>query len=1070
MNLRTIASRLAGLALLIVLFSGATGCSKMMANYSLNQATKKTQEARENEAQRFAEPDLIATEEAITQTQNLINGQQFAEAKLKGKEAATLATSLLEKTKSLRANQLKTDANQWIQNVNLNQAAPENQTLFQKVTDDNNTGSAAYDKQNWDKAITNFVSVVDNCKFLLSNLLQRSEAGYKDVVGKAEELKAAGAEEHNPDAISKIDGSMKFLRDLIDTKIDYRTAIATSQQALQEGDEGIRKTYENRSEKLLAQVEKNLNRATQLGADLYATDMFNEVSRDYESLLEKHYLGEYPNVLNEVSETGGPKVLVRAEELIIETQRASAQSKLEAVASAITKLNDGNAPEHLPGRVDLLVKMHEEAKVKYDVKEYTESEKISLAASEEEQKIITEFDKKAQDEMADAKQVMSEARSVFDKMENIFSKPSPVPLEGDDLALEDNKLANRTRIHEQVEGAEVQLGLTDLKRGEQDFDGAIQDSRRVKDRALQIIQDTFEVVSHNAMNEIDNQLTRYEREGGRQYASEETDKTRQMLDEARATHKSGDYRKALVQAAETKGQVEILAQELAQVAVGKIKSASEAIERAKTLRAENYQEAEVLMALSQLRQADERRLVDDNLGASKGAEDAERIANEAANKAIQQWAEEELRRTDLLIARAREAGAPGYAPESLDAAGSLRRSAQSLFDAGDYNEAQVTASRAAAAAENALYGLVIQAEDAITQAKRFDGWRYESERLAQAIINAKYARDFLDQGNYDLAKRHALHSFETASSVLTDAKKASFNDRLVALNSKVETASVKGVAYYQIGDLSKIVAEMNELAQQFEPAGYEESAQRIEVLEAQLAGLVELTPSVLQELVDRMNANLEALNDRGAGREYPDLVAKSEERIKFAQLDFNNEKYRPSFENVRDAMRTISEIDLRLDERDYEIQLSRQFTEFSKIIEDFSSVLNLGSPVLIRLASGPGGRNRSTVLSSASNPTLFRQQITDLSAKVGLLQAPPTRRVIQDATMQMMETAKLAANDFEKLLILDQYTQADAKKIIERGFTQMTHARTMQQKIQLELDHPQTRTEQLGVARALEFR
>ncbi|MBI1784847.1 hypothetical protein HYR69_06855, partial [Candidatus Sumerlaeota bacterium] len=595
-------------------------------------------------------------------------------------------------------------------------------------------------------------------------------------------------------------------------------------------------------------------------------------------------------------------------------------------------------------------------------------------------------------------------------------------------------------------------------------------SRHVVDLSKQITRGTFQVVSHNAIQELSNELTRYEREGGREYAADELEKTQKMLTETRELHKSEDYRKALEHGAETKAQLEILAQELSRVAVGKIDQAKNTIQSAKDHRGDRYQESKILQAAQLARAASDLLKTEGIKDAIHAAEQATTIAEKAGNESVQQWAEEEMRRTDVLLARGREAGAADYAPTQLDEAVNLYRSAHNLYDSGDFNEAQVTATKAASAAENALYALVIQSEDAIASAKRFEGWKYESERLAQAIINAKYAREFMDQGNYDLAKRHARHSLETANEITKDAQRAAFHDRLVALNTRVEEASQKGVAYYQIGDLSKIVGEMNNLATDFSPEGYEQSAQKMELIEAQLAGLIEMTPNVLQELVNKMNDNLSALEERGARQLTPDLVAQASQKIKYAQLDFKNEKYRPSFDNVKDAMKVLNQIALRLDERDYDLKLSQHFMQFSKTLQKFAPVLNMGSPVLIRMTQGPTGRNQAISLVSATEPTVFRQEINDLAAQVSLENPPATRREIHEATLAMLDTAKNGAGDFEKLLILDQYTPDDAKKIIERAYMEVYSARSRQQHIQNALEHPQTQTEQAGVKRALRLR
>ena len=87
-----------------------------------------------------------------------------------------------------------------------------------------------------------------------------------------------------------------------------------------------------------------------------------------------------------------------------------------------------------------------------------------------------------------------------------------------------------------------------------------------------------------------------------------------------------------------------------------------------------------------------------------------------------------------------------------------------------------------------------------------------------------------------------------------------------------------------------------------------------------------------------------------------------------------------------------------------------------------------------------------------------------------LLEPPETRIDVAQATLKMIGVAKEAASGFEKMLILDQYSLADARRIIQTAFLQMRQARSAQQNIQRMLETPTTRAEIPGVQRALQVR
>ena len=69
------------------------------------------------------------------------------------------------------------------------------------------------------------------------------------------------------------------------------------------------------------------------------------------------------------------------------------------------------------------------------------------------------------------------------------------------------------------------------------------------------------------------------------------------------------------------------------------------------------------------------------------------------------------------------------------------------------------------------------------------------------------------------------------------------------LQKRLETAQRAGAGYYQSKDLSKILSEMNGLRNEFNEKSYEDLAQKIELLESQLGGVMEMTPDVLKDLM-----------------------------------------------------------------------------------------------------------------------------------------------------------------------------------------------------------------------------
>ena len=299
-------------------------------------------------------------------------------------------------------------------------------------------------------------------------------------------------------------------------------------------------------------------RATNLGAEIFALQNFRVVSKEFDNLLTQFYERNYDTVL-----TAAPNLQPKVADLIVETKRESARTKMEAVEKAIGTLAEGKARSYLPGRVEQLETLLTEARNLFDQEKFTESKDISLRALELEKTIIGEFDSLAQNEINTASDQLAKAENVFSTMDEqmVFDRQIPGDWAGEALALENSKLAMKEELRTQLTTADYSLNIASLKREEKDFDTAIETAKQVASSAEQVRQQTFRVMAHNAILEISAELTRYEREGGRRYAAAEMDKTLTLLDQSKGLLAQGAYREAVRSAADTKAQLEIMVQE-----------------------------------------------------------------------------------------------------------------------------------------------------------------------------------------------------------------------------------------------------------------------------------------------------------------------------------------------------------------------------------------------------------------------------------------------------------------------------------------------------------------------------
>lgn len=1044
---RHIAGRIPGLFVLLMLLVPLTGCNKMLANLSLNQANKRLEEAKSHQADRFSADALADTESTIRDVQGFMNTGQFKEARTLAREAADKAKDLVERTKVQRANFLKSESNRWIGIMDLNQGKSENASLYEEILATNEEGLEAWESEDWEESIELFQGAVDDANFLLENLEREARSGLPAIDGMRDNLVDEGADEFYPEGVIEMADYYDRVEELIEEKHDYRRAILMADEAEQAMKQNLLRTKENRSDRLLRDIEGLLSDSVNRGAEIYAPRSLEDVSREFESLLKQFYEQKYETVL-----TAGPKLIPQAEELLEETRRESAQAKIKAVNDAIAGLTDEQAQSYLPGRVESMESMLEEAEAAYAEDDYDLVEEIALNALDEEKKIIVEYDALVENNIAKASANLTIAESVFGTMQEIFSQKSPGPFTSEEEAVEKMKGAMREELNARLTNARLELGLATLQREENDFDTALEIARNITAEAEDIVQNTYHIVAHNTVHELADRLAALEAEGARRYAPEEMTQTETMVRETRGLIEETEYRQAVEMAARTKAQMEVLEQELGRVAVGKIDEARQTLDIAKDYRAETYREEQLKEAGILLDSAKTKLDETEVKAAIELAEEATETATQVAVEALQQWADEEIRRADDNLMRARQAGADRYAPEVFHEAEELRRKAEGFYQAGNLLKAQLNAAESAQQAETALFSRVIRAENAIADAKRYGAWSRHSEQLASAIVDAKTARELLEASNYAASHAKASEALSIAQTVGLDARKSGFSDRLSALQARVDLAQQQGPAYYQVEDLSNIISEMQSLSASFRPGVYENATERIELLDARMSQILESTPNVLQRLVERMGERIENLEDRGARAHAPDLMAKAENHIKYGQLDFRDRKFRSSYENTRDAIETLNTVELKLDERDFDLQLTDYFTDFGNVLRDYAEVLNMGSEMIMRLLHGENGRSQALAIVSSSGPEEFHQDLIDLGAKVNLMEVPQTRKQTHEQTLTMLRLAKQGASKFEKMLIMDQYTRDEAREIIETAYLDIQQARSQQRKIQADLE------------------
>ena len=1034
-----------------------TGCEQW-ARHQVGNAQERIRESEELRAKEYHPNDWEAAQTTVNTAESQLNNQDKT-GRETAKEANRLSKELLERTKTAHANWLREQAFDSIKIAQKNNGQGENPEKYAQIISANEKGGEQLAKEKWDAAIETFdKQVIKEVEFLLSNLKNQAVQGLAEARQIEEELKAEGAPDNAPEYMTRIAAQIAEIDKFINVEKDYRSALNTRDQARQTKQEGIQQTKLVKSEKEIRDIENLLDEATSLQAEIYALQSYNAVSKEFENVIAQFLGKNYDTVL-----ASTPKLKPQVEDLILETKRESARSSLKEVNDSIQSLTDKKARTYLPGRVEQLDALSKESDTQFVAEQYVESKATSLRGLELKDQIVEEFDTLTATRISEAQEQLAAAQGVFETMSKIFDQKIEGAWDDASRTLEGSKHALKEELRAKLNNSMLSLGVANEKREQTNFDVAIETALSVNQASVYVQEQTYRVVAHNAILEIARTVTTNEREGGRKYAPAELNKTQELLEESKGLLASSQYRDAVRRAADTKAQLEIMLQELGRVAVLRIDAAADAIDAAGKNKADQYSGSTLADAVSALDRAKTALEANSPQQAIEQSLQAEVAATNAMTEALRLYAQEQLAKADAILVQARAAGAQRYAPEALMKATDTRDNLQQLYNQGSYREAVDVSQDSVDLAHEALYAKVIEAENAIAAAKRFEGWEFEPDRLSGAIIAAETAREQLDRGVYQDSELHAQQAISTANNVSRDAKRASFSTRMTNLEQKIAAAQQKGTGYYQVNDVAKLLGEMNALRNEFTPDNYEDYAERVALLDAQLAGLVQMTPDVLKDLVLSMQDRLTALEARGARNFKAEQVEEIERRVKYAQLDYRAEKFRPSYENIKDAQILLDQVELYLGERDYDSKINAQFALFSEQMRKFGEVLDMGTPILSRLIVGSQGRAQAVSILQTHSPSDLRAEITQIQANIRALPVPWTRVNTQEAALKMMEVAKTSATNFEKLLILDQYDKGEAREIVETAFLQMHQAKRLQNDIQRSLEYPQTQFKPIGV-------
>ncbi|MBN1901045.1 hypothetical protein JW926_06940 [Candidatus Sumerlaeota bacterium] len=1006
-----------------------SGCAKERAKLHLNKARKLLTQAEQREAERLEKENYDSTKSQIESADNLLMDKKYKQALSSASSARDKASKLLENTRSKLAAQRLNEAKISLDVTDRNNGVQEDQERYKKIKDLYNKALEKQRKNKWDDVINLCEEEMREVDTLLRRLQDQAKQKQMAALAKFDEMKAAGAQDYAPDSVIAVQDMLRTLDKHINEDRDYLGAINLADDTIRKCEEGVTATKEKIAREQIAKIEIGLSDATDKGALVYAPELLKDCNEAFDALLLQYQEKKYDNVID-TAKILTPKV----ERLIYTTRKKSSEVKIETVSKEIATLDKGGARQYLPGRVEKIVEFYDNAMKKHEEESFEEAEDECLKGLREAEKTHAAFNDLALEAMRNAAESLEISRNVFDESGDIFMIRADIPLTGLDLTFEQAKETMRGELEDTLNECRLNLGIAKLRQEEGGYRKAIEIAGSVKQSAEYVLNETYHVVAHNVIMELANQITKREADGAREYAPVELDRTKNLLEKTKEILAQGNYREAVRKGSETRAQLELTTQELAQRAVENMNAARKEIEEASQYRTAEFQKTELEQAQKLLNEAQQALDVQKLKAAVETALEAARVARAASQKSSQLWCEQVLGEAEAAIADSEEAGSLNYAAEELDEAKRFHLSAQNLYNGENYLEAKDVAARSAQKARDARYKKIITAETAINEAKSYNGWKYRYALLSQAIVDAKMARQFMEKKNYFSSSTFAEKAALEAREVVRESQKAAFRERIANISSDMDKALNSGANYYQTDEIKKIYQQLADIQEEFHVDKFDYLSARLDKIEADLEHLIAATPEVLEKILAEQRDRLAAQKETDAVDYAPDLMQEAEQYLRYSKIDFDNRKFTQSYRDLRKAMSSLNEVERRINMNSYAEKSGEILDDLNNALNAFDEVLSLGPDALTLFTQDVSGKGQYISMAGRMRPEEFRNTVTQLYHKANQMEVPRDAGNLHKDFVDMLNDIRVASLYFEKLIILDEYKPETRREFIDKAF------------------------------------
>ncbi|GEM_PF-598440 len=1025
------------IALIGVMF-GLAGCKAQQARNKLKSANQKLAEAEAVNAEKYA-PDLMKQiREQIAAANTSLAGGQADEGLTAAKRALELAGQAVQQSKNQFATDQSNEATAKMDIAKLNQLQVSDAQRFEKVQKIYDQLNEAKAKGDNDAVIRLATQVVNETDLLLKTLRNEADLKLTEAQTALTKLKGQGAQNYVADMVIEVTDMVKNVERLIKEKNDYINARTLANSAIARADDAIEATNREKCKEAITQIEVLITVAMDEGAVDYQKDQLLEVNKLYDTLMADFEEKRYEKVLL-AADVLKPKV----QQLVFSTKKKASEKRIEHLASTIGQLQEAGVEEYLPGRLDLLQQMLGQAREAFQGNTEKDFDRIKLLSQDavvEEEKVRSAFNDLAEEEHRKTRDELDKTMAVFNKMQGIFIIQPRAGMAPLDAQFENAKETLRQELAASLKNAELNLEVARDRRQAGKYKGSIVLAQEVGRQVAAILDEIYHVVGFNAVMELSSQITSYELNGAREYAALELARTKGLLEDTKNLIASKQYREAVTRAAETRAQMELMVQRVAERASNAIQEARATAETARSAVTERYKRDDLNAAIQLIDSADKALAANQLKASVEMALQATEKARTAAKEAHRLAAEDELENARSLIKRALDAGANLYAGKEFDDSKRLVQSSEKHFTQEDYEISREVAIAASDMARKAFYKLLDEADAAINEAKSAGGWELNRQALVRAIAKNDEARRLIELASYKESASLARGAGNEALSIAKSSKLSNYGTLVGRIRMNLEEGRRQGLTLFQAEEAVGINQQLVFLEDNFDRSGlsnYEFTMNELTKLEANLRNTLDGTEQRVTRLIAEQNAELDALADRGAAEYAGQLLASARDNLKFAQLDFGRKLYKSAHTSIQQALSEIREVKRREAQENYVAEVRGMFERMNLARSRFSSVLNLEPVTLKKLAQGDRGKGRKVDVSGAYSSGDFRKEVEELYSLALSMNVPSDQAKTHQEVIAALNDARLGALSFEKMAIFDEFSQREVESIIDQAYKLM---------------------------------